>query len=50
MPNITIFENTKIVEVKQKGQEYEVIAQNNSTITAKNIVLATHYPIINMPG
>lgn len=50
MPNIAIFENTKIVEVKQKGQEYEVIAQNNSTITAKHIVLATHYPIINMPG
>lgn len=50
MPNVQIFENTKVVEVKQKGDEYEVIAENEAIVTAKYVVLATHYPIINIPG
>lgn len=50
IPNVQIFENTKVVEVKQKGDEYEVIAENGAIVTAKYVVLATHYPIINIPG
>ena len=47
---VELFEDTKIVEVKTKGKEYEIIAENGKILTAKYVVLATHYPIINMPG
>ncbi len=47
---VSIFENTKVIDVKSKGKNYEIIAENGSTITAKYVVLASHYPIINIPG
>lgn len=60
--NISIYENTKIVDVKKanlaeklqgiskEGGQYNVLTENGKTITAKYVVLATHYPIINIPG
>ena len=45
--NVAIFEKTKVVDVKDK---YSIITENGSTVTAKYVVLASHYPIINVPG
>ncbi len=52
MPNVEIYENTKVIDVKQsKNQtEYEIITENQNKINAKYVVIATHYPIINIPG
>lgn len=47
---VELFEDTKVVDIKTKGEEYEIIAENGKMITAKYVVLATHYPIINAPG
>lgn len=47
---VEIFENTKVVDVKDEGNGYEVIAENGNKVIAKCVVLATHYPIINAPG
>ena len=46
----TIYESTKVVDVKEKGGYYEVITEDGKIVTAKIIVIATHYPIINAPG
>lgn len=42
---LTIYENTKVLSVKK----HEVIT-NRGIISADNIVFATHYPILNVPG
>ena len=42
---LTIYENTKVLEVK----EHTAIT-NCGTITAENIIFATHYPFVNAPG
>ena len=46
----TIYESTKVVDVKEKGGYYEVITEDGKIVTAKIIVIATHYPIITAPG
>lgn len=60
--NTRIFEKTKVVDIKKfkednlenessdKEMKYTVITENEKTVTAKYVVLATHYPIINVPG
>ncbi len=50
MPNVEIYENTKVIDLKQSQNEYEVITENENKIIAKYVILATHYPIINVPG
>ena len=45
---VLIFENTRIINI-EKEEEYKVSNENN-TITAEHVVLATHYPIKNFPG
>lgn len=70
---ISIFENSKVVEVKGNGiildsmdeqqdekinmtneetskQGYKIVTENGNVVTAKHVVLASHYPIINIPG
>ncbi|MCI8670328.1 MAG: FAD-dependent oxidoreductase [Lachnospiraceae bacterium] len=42
---ITIYENTRVISVKQ-----HVIYTERGTVTANHIVFATHYPFINIPG
>ncbi len=42
---LTIYENTKVLEVKEHK-----VTTNRGVITADNIVFATHYPIMNVPG
>lgn len=44
-----IFENSKVMEVKKEGENYEIITEEGK-IKAKAVVIASHYPIINLPG
>lgn len=48
---VLIFEKTKVVDVKNsKEDKYTVMTESGNNITAKYVVLASHYPIINIPG
>lgn len=47
--NGKIYENTKVVDIKKEANNYEIITEETK-IKAKNVVIATHYPIINAPG
>jgi len=42
---LVIYENTKVLKVKG-----HIVYTDRGKITAKNIVFATHYPIVNVPG
>lgn len=44
-----IFENSKVIDIKKNNDKY-VIYANNNKIIADYVVLATRYPIINIPG
>ena len=50
MPEVQIFENTKVVELKNKENKYEVITDEGKMVEAKYVVISSHYPIINVPG
>ncbi|GAB6168426.1 FAD-dependent oxidoreductase [Clostridium carnis] len=43
--DLVIYEKTKALEVKDN-----IVITERGNITAKNIVIATHYPFINFPG
>lgn len=48
---VLIFEKTKVVDVKNSNEDkYTVMTESGNNITAKYVVLASHYPIINIPG
>ena len=47
--NVDIFENSKVTDIKHVKNNYEVFVNNNK-ITAKYLVMASHYPIKNFPG
>ena len=48
---VFIFEKTKVTDVKNsKEDKYTVITENGKNIVAKYVVIASHYPIINIPG
>lgn len=42
---LTVYENTNVIWVKG-----HMVKTDKGTITAENIVFATHYPFINVPG
>ncbi len=44
-----IYENSKVYDVKSSSDGYVTYTKNNS-VNSKYVVLATHYPIINVPG
>lgn len=44
--NLTIYENTRVTEIHSDG----LIKTNQGSVKAKKIVVATHYPFINVPG
>ncbi len=43
--DLIIYENTRALEIKEN-----LVITNRGNITANNIVVATHYPIMNTPG
>ena len=47
--NVEIYENSKVVDVKKDGEKYDVITEEG-VVKSKNVVICTHYPIINFPG
>jgi len=47
--NGLIFENSKVMRLKQSEKEYNVYTTNN-IVKAKYVIIATRYPIINFPG
>ncbi len=46
---VKIFENTKVYDVKKEKDYYLTFTKNNK-IKSKYVILASHYPIINVPG
>ncbi len=44
-----IFENTTVYDVKKDGSSY-CIKTDNFNVNCKYVVLASHYPFINIPG
>ncbi len=61
--NVSIYEKTKVIDLKNSNKEknseirteksekrYDIITENGKKINAKYVVLASHYPIINIPG
>lgn len=47
--NGEIFENSKVIDIKKNNDFYDVCTQNH-TVSAKYVIMATRYPIINFPG
>lgn len=47
--NGNIYEQSKVENIKQEDNKYK-ISVNNHTVTAKIVVICTHYPIKNFPG
>lgn len=48
-----IYENTKVVEYEKQGDKFVILAEvdgKSRRIVAKHIVVATRYPIFNVPG
>ena len=43
--DLRIYENTRAIEIKEN-----LVITNKGNITANHIVVATHYPIMNVPG
>lgn len=51
--NVSIYENTKVIDYKNRGNKIRVIADNGEnkvSILADNVVVATRYPIFDFPG
>jgi len=44
-----IFEHSKVEKLEKYGKEYRIHC-NDKIITAKNVIIATRYPVINFPG
>lgn len=44
-----IYENTKMINIEKVDDGYSIITEGGN-IETKNVVLTTHYPIINFPG
>lgn len=42
---LTVYENTRVLSVDK-----HIISTDKGTVTAENIVFATHYPFVNVPG
>ena len=47
--NGLIFENSKVIKIKKIENKYNIYA-NGKIVTAKYVIIATRYPIINFPG
>lgn len=44
-----IYNYTTVTDVSKEGEQFKIYTDRGN-ITAKYVVLATHYPIVNMPG
>lgn len=46
---VSFYENTKVVDVKEGKEGYDILVEKGKKVNAKYIVIASHYPIINAP-
>lgn len=47
--NGQIFENSKVIDIEEKNNRY-IVSTESGKVLAKDVVVATRYPIINFPG
>lgn len=47
--NGKIYEDSKVIDVQANNQSY-IVKTKEGSVTAKYVVIASHYPIINFPG
>lgn len=47
---VSFYENTKVVDVKEGKEGYDILVEKGKKVNAKYVVIASHYPIINVPG
>ena len=47
---IQVYENTKVGDLEKDEDNYTITTDEGNTITAKYVVVATNYPIFNVPG
>lgn len=47
--NGRVFENSKVTDIKRKNGKY-IVSVNRNKIIADYVVIATRYPIVNVPG
>ena len=47
--NVNLYENSQVTNIKHIKDKYEITV-NDKKITAKYLVMASHYPIKNFPG
>ena len=50
LPESTIYEHSKVVDVEKSKDGYKTICENSSEVSSKFVVIASHYPILNFPG
>ncbi len=48
--NGEIYEKSKAYSIKNDVNGYRVYTEGGASVKAKHVVIATHYPIINVPG
>lgn len=44
-----IFENSRVIDIEEKNDEY-IVSTDKGSVISKYVVIATRYPIINFPG
>ena len=44
-----IYQHTKVTDVKKDNEQYKICTENGN-VYAKYVVIASHFPIVNMPG
>lgn len=47
---LTIYEHTRVRTIEREGENCYLLRTSRGTVSAKNVVFATHYPFINTPG
>ncbi len=48
--DVQIFTNSRVIDIKTGSGKYTIETEEEKKITAKHVVMATHYPIKNFPG
>ena len=44
-----IYENSKVIDVQKDGKQY-IVKTEEGSVSAKYVIIASHYPLVNFPG
>lgn len=47
---VGVYEQTKVTELEKEGETYKVTTDNGNIVIAKYVVVASRYPLFNIPG